>query len=306
MAQLSGTELRKYSTRPEIFIRKLNEKSPFEVKGGKKVIILTVGKDVEKTLRTGSVADLNALRFGDNKGNIYKLTDFVKTKEFGGKGAGSGTAKEDAALMDLRNQIQATLMKNGVAQIRVKIGSHFYNVADVVTTPGTPKSDFHLVDTDGNEVAWISHKDGSKAKDFQQWGGLSATKEPLLASHKETESFVADIKKTYPNGLPNATTITRKIKDNKLKMMSVYGNEYGKKFSRQNVTLMLQGDVKLNKFGNFYTITATHTHVNGDVMDGDYEPVFMAIYKGDRSDFGVRGTRIVIAPAKCRKVTGEI
>ena len=89
------------------------------------------------------------------------------------------------------------------------------------------------------------------------------------------------------------------IKDNKLKMMSVYGNEYGRNYSRQNTTLMLQGSVNLEKKGSIYTISAFHTHLNGDDMTGGYEPVFMAIYKGDRSDFGIRGTRVVIAPAGC-------
>jgi hypothetical protein len=41
-------------------------------------------------------------------------------------------------------------------------------------------------------------------------------------------------------------------------------------------------------------------------MTGDYEPVFMAIYKGDRSDFGIKGTRVVIAPVGSRKVTSII
>lgn len=306
MAQLSGTELRKYSFRPEVFIRKLKEKSQFEVTGGKKVTIITPASSVEKTLRSGTVKDLNDLRFGDDKGKIWKLTDFVKTKEFGGKGAGSGTAKEDAALASLNKQIYEALAKEGRSEIMVKIGSTKYPCAKAVSTPGTPKSDFHLVDTNGKEVAWISHKDGSRAKDFQQWGGLSKTKEPKLAEHAETKAFVAEINKIYPGGLPNATTLARKVVDKKLKMMSVYGNEYGQKFSRQNVTLMLQGDVVLKKQGDYYTITATHTHVNGEDMTGDYEPTFMAIYKGDRSDFGVKGTRIVIAPYGCRKITSEI
>lgn len=305
MAQLSAAEIRKYSVRPEIFIRKLDDKTPFEVKGGRKVVLIKP-TGVEKTLRSGSNSDLNALRFSDNKGKIWKLSDFVKTSEFGGKGAGSGTAKEDAALTSLRSQIQEAKIKEGRAEISVKIGLKTYMVSDAVSTPGTPKSDFHLVDKDNNEVAWISHKDGSRAKDFQQWGGLSQTKEPKLFNHNETTAFISEIHKVYPNGLPNATTIYRRIKDTKLEMMSVYGNEYGGKFSRQNTTLMLQGDVKLTKKGQNYEITATHTHLNGEDMKGDYEPVFMAIYKGDRSDFGIKGTRVVIAPFGCRKVTSEI
>jgi hypothetical protein len=305
MAQLSAAEIRKYNFRPEIFIKKLNENSEFEVKGGRKAVLIKP-TGVDKVLRSGTNSELNSLRFADKRGNIYKLSDFVKTKEFGGKGEGSGTLKEDAALKSLKEQINAAKVKEGMAAIPVKIGTKIYMITDAISTPGTPKSDFHLVDINGKEVAWISHKDGSRAKDFQQWGGLSKTKEPKLYNHKETQAFVQEIHKLYPHGLPNATTVARKIEDNQLKMMSVYGNEYGKSFSRQNTTLMLQGDIALKKIGSNYNITATHTHLNGEKMIGDYEPVFMAIYKGDRSDFGIKGTRVVIAPYGCRKITTEI
>lgn len=305
MTQLSASELRKYDWRPEIFIRKLQDNSPFEVKGGKKVILIPP-KGVEKTLRNGSSKDLNDLLFGDTNGNTFKLTDFVKNKDFGGRGEGSGTAKEDMALKSLREQIAAAKKELGQVTIPIKIDNKTYNVCDVVSTPGTPKSDFHLIDLDGKEIAWISHKDGKTEKDFQQWGGVSQTKEPKLYNHPEVQKFIKDIKTLYSEGLPNATTLARKITDEKLKMMSVYGNEYGRTFSRQNTTLMLQGSIKLEKKSNDYAITAYHTHVNGDKMIGGYDPVFMAIYKGDRSDFGIRGTRIVIAPAGCRKVTSVI
>lgn len=305
MAQLSASELRKYDWRPEVFIKKLDEKTPFEVKGGKKTVLVKPA-GVEKILRSGTSEDLNGLRFGSDDGKIYKLSDIVKTKEFGGKGEGSGTAKEDMALSSLREQISAAKKKEGSATIDVKIDNVTYKIADAVSTPGTPKSDFHLVDIDGKEVAWISHKDGRTARDFQQWGGMSMRSEPKIFAHKEVQKFIADLKQIYPKGLPRATTLARKISDKTLKMMSVYGNEYGRKFSRQNTTLMLQGSVNLSKTGSVYKITAYHTHVNGDDMTGDYEPVFMAIYKGDRSDFGVIGTRIVIAPVGCRKITSFI
>lgn len=305
MAQLSAAEIRKYAFRSEIFIKKLDEKSAFEIKSGQKVVLIKPG-NAERVLRSGKNDELNALRFSDVKGKIWKLSDFVKTKEFGGKGVGSGTAKEDAALASLREQIDKAKIKEGSAEIAIKIGTKVYMTSDAISTPGTPKSDFHLIDKNNKEVVWISHKDGYRAKDFQQWGGLSRTKEPKLFGHSETTEFVKDIHNLYPDGLPNATTIFRKIKDNKLKMMSVYGNEYSSRFSRQNTTLMLQGDVKLTKVGQNYTITATHTHLNGDDMTGDYEPVFMAIFKGDRSDFGIKGTRVVIAPFGSRKITSEI
>jgi hypothetical protein len=305
MAQLSASVLRKYDWRAEIFIKKLDQGTSFEVVGGKKVELVKP-KGVDKIIRDGSNAQLNALRFGGKDGKIYKLSDFVKTKEFGGKGEGASTAKEDMALASLREQISKAKMMQAAATIPVKIGSTTYSVFDAISTPGTPKSDFHLIDIDGKEVAWISHKDGTKAKDFQQWGGMSQRSEPTIYAHLEVRAFIDDLKQIYPDGLPRATTLAREIKDTKLKMMSVYGNEYGSRNSRQNTTLMLQGSVNLTKVGGYYKITAHHTHLNGDDMTGDYEPVFMAIFKGDRSDFGVKGTRIVIAPKGSRKITDFI
>ena len=88
--------------------------------------------------------------------------------------------------------------------------------------------------------------------------------------------------------------------------MAVYGNEFGGELSRQNTSLMLQGAVVLKKEGSYYKITAHHTHLNGEEMTGGYEPVFMAIYKGDRSDMGIKGARVVIAPIGCRKITDMV
>jgi len=305
MAQLSAAELRKYEWRAEVFIKKIKQKSPFEISGKKKVV-LTMPKDGEKILRSGTNSQLSALQFTDTKGKTFKLKDFVKNSEFGGKGEGSGTAKEDAALSSLKDQINEAKIKDGSATIPVRVGNKTYDVFDAISTPGTPKSDFHLVDISGKEIVWISHKDGRTERDFQQWGGMSQRSEPAIYAHKESQKFLEDLKNLYPKGLPRATTIARKIKDIKLKMMAVYGNEYGGKNSRQNTTLMLQGEVKLSKKANSYQITAYHTHDNGDVMSGGYEPVFMAIYKGDRSDFNIAGTRVVISPAGCRKVTEYI
>jgi hypothetical protein len=305
MANLSAKEIRKYDYRPEVFIKKIKEKSPFEITGGKKVTLIAP-KNYEKILRSGTAVQLNELRFASTSGTAYKLSDFVKTPEFGGKGEGASTAKEDAALMSLRDQIKSAKKKEGSATINIRVGTTTYEVADAASTPGTPKSDFHLLDANGKEIVWISHKDGSTERDFQQWGGMSESKEPKIYSHPESQQFIKDMLKLYPKGLPNATTVARKIKNFQLKNMAVYGNEFGGEYSRQNVTLMLQGSVKLSKNGNVYKITATHTHDNGETMKGGYEPVFMAIYKGDRSDFGIKGTRVVIAPYGCRKIKGMV
>jgi hypothetical protein len=231
--------------------------------------------------------------------------DFLKSQEFGGRGIGGGTLKEDIELNSLQKQIKKIINDTGKPYVLVKHGTKNFKITDAESTPGTPKSDFHLLDEKGQEVIWISHKDGSTEKHFQQWGGISQRSEPTIHNHKETQSFIKDLKKSFPKGLPRATTLYRKIKSKNLKMWSVYGNDYGKKEGQQNTSILLQGPVKLKKVGRTYQLSATGVHLNGESIKGGFEPVFAAIYKPDRSDAGVKGTRIVIMPIGGRKMTGE-
>ena len=312
MASLSPKELLKYDWRVEVFLRKYKSKDKkertFDLVNNKKVSFI-YDPDVAKVVSRKNQVQLRTVRLLGEDGNEYKLSDLEKSAEFGGKGAGSGTLKEDIELQRLIKQLNDIRKKQKTGTVPIEVGGKTgktFNVADAITTPGTPKSDFHLVDDNGTEVVWISHKDGRTARDFQQWGGISKRSEPTIFSHPETQSFINDLKKTYPDGLPRRTTLYRKIKDDKLKNFSVYGNQYGNEEGRQNVSILIQGPVKLQKSGNVYKFVSNHVHYNGEKMTGEFEPVLTAIYKGDRNDGGVKGTRIVIMPIAGRKMTGEI
>lgn len=300
MASLGGNEIYKYAFRVEVFLKKLEEKSKFKIVNQGEVVLVPQ-KSLIKHLKEKSPT--RNLQLIDINGNEYKFSQLEKTKEFGGKGAGSGTLKEDAELTSLKEQLEKAkkIEKNHFINLKVKNKIHHVSFAD--TTPGTPKSDFHLLDKDGNEVVWISHKDGSTAKDFQQWGGISQRSEPTVFRHNEVQNFIKDLKTDYPNGLPRATTLYRHINDRTLKMIAVYGNQFPtRREGRQNCSILLQGPVRLNKIGSNYQLSSNHVHYNGDSVDGQgYDPVLMAIYKGDRSDAGVKGTRIVISPVGGRK-----
>lgn len=296
---LGGKELYKYDWRVAEFLKKIESNSPFELMSGE---FVTLQADQEVVNNIKARHPTTNLKLRSTQGAEYKLKDLKKNKEFGGKAEGASTAIEDRELSSLNDQINAAKALDASPTIKIRIGQHTYDVYGAETTPGTPKSDFHLLDLDGKAVAWISHKDGKTPKDFQQWGGISAQKEPDIFKHSETQKFIADIKAEYGDGLPKATTVHRKISDSKLKMMSVYGNKFGGIHGTQNVSILLQGPVKLVHSGDHYTITSTHTHINGETLDDTgYEPVLMAIYKGDRSDAGIKGTRVVIAPIACRK-----
>ena len=232
----------------------------------------------------------------------YKLTDIVKCGEFGGK-ADNGTLKERFALNRLNEQI--TVIKQHICKpyVPIRHNENVYEVTKAVDTPGTPKSDFHLVTGDGEEVFWISHKDGKSPKCFQQWGGLSAKTESKINSHPETQLFISQVKATYSQGVPRATTVAKKIHDSTLKHLTVYGNEYGAEESRQNVSAVIQGNVQVEESKSEFRITGDICHYNGQLISGAYEPIFVATMRNDRSNEGIPNTRLSITPIEGRKIT---
>ena len=300
MANLSATELLKYDWRVEVFLKKYKDSDLFETTTEK--VKLVYDDDNAEILKKRVKQELSKLIFRDAKNKEYKLTSFVKTKEFGGKGAGSGVRIENIELTSLVKQIDEIKKKTAKADVPFRVGRKTYNVFTAVSTPGTPKSDLHLIDQNNRELVWISHKDGSRPTDIQQWGGMTERAEPKIFAQTETQNFIKDVRSKFGIIMPRATTVARKISSSLLKNMSVYGNQFGQALGRQNVSILLQGPIKVKKVGNFYELDANNVHLNGDEITGGFEPVFMAMYKGDRSNFGIRGARFVIQSLESRKV----
>lgn len=299
MASLTAKELFKYDWRVEVFLKKYKNKESFKLTTGASVKFVPNKKIIE-AVKNGDATTINQIGLVDSDGNHYAFGKIEKTKEFGGKGAGFGTTKEDIELTRLQTQIEELKIELASPTVPIRVGNKTYKVAGAATTPGTPKSDFHLVDNDGEEIVWISHKDGRTPKDFQQWGGMTETP---IQNHKEVQSFIKDVFAIFQGKMPRATTVARKIRSDKLKNLSVYGVDYGGPLGQQNVSLLIQGPVNLVKRGQSYRFDSNHVHVNGERIKNGFEPVLMAMYKGDRSNFGVAGARFAIQPLESRKIT---
>ena len=103
--------------------------------------------------------------------------DFFKSPDFGGQPKGKFTAAEDKELVRIQKKLSAILKRDKLAAIDLKIGKRTVECAGIISTPHVgryaPKADFSIVDSQNNQVAWISHKDGKSAKDFQQYGGMT-------------------------------------------------------------------------------------------------------------------------------------
>lgn len=301
--------------RGDTLIRKLVNEDEFVLFNGNTIKFkkdADVIAEITLGLKNKNNAALNAIKLkAKTGGKTYKISDLAKTPEFGGKGAGSGTRAEDEALTDIIAKLQAILVKEKKPYINVNINGKVVQCAGFESTFGTPKSDFHILDTKGNMVAWISHKKGTRAKDFQQYGGMVE-----LSGADELEKFVEDVKDILKNlgsenALPMKTAFARKVKDKTVKMKTLFGKEYDKRGpdSVQNIDVLYQGVLGFKKVGKYYEITSSHTVFHGEEPTGDYEPYYYVRPEQAKTQFGVKGGRFFIVSkltALSNKNTKEI
>jgi hypothetical protein len=220
-------------------------------------------------------------------------------------------------------ELDEILTKNNLTGLELQIGKEtFSNVVGVNKVAGTVKADLAFVSLQGGklvEVAWCSHKMGSHASDFGQWGGTTHFRKGTFAQLDEFVEYirqVVGVDKLYDLSKMGPTTMTMDVDDINLEMQSVYGKFYGRALGPSNCTAVLQGDPSITKIGSKYKLTmSSHLYDNGDRMTGQYQPVLMLIKKaasekisdptisGVRSDYGIRGARVVVSPKGGRGIT---
>ena len=293
-----------------VLLLKIKNKEPFVTTQGDVILNESQHDYLRDAMpRSGFSAPL----IGKVKGREVQVNypkDFFKTADFGGRGLGSGTAAEDAELKLFRSHLESTIEKEGTSFIDVKVGGKIVQVAGIITTPNpgglAPKADFDLIDHNGNSVGWISHKAGTKASDFQQYGGLS---NPTF-NVSEVTKFMRDVSKLAPEGLKSGQSYMRKVKDQTVIRKSVYGIQYGQKYGIENVSEFHLGHMKLTKSNGVYRIDSVHRGDNGDIPKGDFEAVYFIRYN-DRTaraaGVTIQKSRVgVFARAKAAKTTVEI
>jgi len=291
---------KQYTWTSTVFLRKYKAKEPFELSDRKKVVFEILPTIIEAIENQSKSIDDLILLSTDCKSS-YMFKSILLNTEFIGKDIYYRVSNEDKVIESLNKQIDKAKETEGYSSIKIKIKGKIYEVSAVKSTPRSnppnAKSDFHLIDIDGKEIVWISHKSGSKANDFHQWGGISLREEEIIAKQLETKTFIENIKLLYPNGLPPNTTVYENIVNKKLQLLAMYGKDYGKSMGRNNVSLIIQGDIVLINSNGIYEIKANHIYYNGDLAIYEYQPVLMATHKGgDRSDYGIPNTRLNISP----------
>jgi len=296
---LKITDLRKDENRVLTFLRKIKEKEPFAtVKQGDAIIPMSQYDEVQMFMNSDGKFPKGGtnLMVQTSKGKMKIPGDFLKTGDFGGRGAGSGTNAETMAMNYFNENLNKILQREGVPELKLKINGRTVMCAAMVKTEGKfqgyePKSDMTIVDSKGNAVAFISHKAGRSAKDYQQYGGLSDKALPTKYRNKQSvKKFMQDVNRMRPEGLQSGDSFYRPIKDQQLVKMMMYGPLYGGKPDISNVDEFHLGNMTLKGKGEGpYTIESIHKGTNGEMPTGQYEAVFFVRYQARRGDARAAG-----------------
>lgn len=237
--------------------------------------------------------------FEDESGKTVTISDLLKAPEFGGKGSGSGTTKEDFAL----SAINQALQELGSIDVRLSADGPLYKgIVKATTVKGTPKADFTL-DTEQGPVVFISHKDGVKATDFQQYSGFSGMEE-----NDEVKSFVEAVREASGGELTPGMRFRRPIKGDEIKLKAVYGvAQSTSDFGINNCQVILQGPVKfVSQPDGTYLVEANHKVLNPALPRDAYEPILCVTFRRDRRNMGVINARFGVYPAAYQPGATEI
>lgn len=323
--ELKLPDLRKDENRVKTFLRKVKDGHPFAtVSHGDNVIIDKNEYDEVEAFMTADngVPELRTkLVVNTNKGKLTIVSDFLKSGDLGGRGVGSGTSAETLAMNDFNEKLNAILQKQAISQIKLNINGRTVNCAAMVKTEGKyrgrePKSDMTIVDALGNPVAYISHKAGRSAKDYQQYGGLSDSALSTnieSAAKNEIKAFMLAVNSLRPNGLQSGESFYRIINNKSLIQQSMYGPEFGSQPSINNVDEFHLGNMTLKGKGSGpYTIESVHKGINGEIPKDSYKAVYFIRFQQKRGDaraagVTVKNARVGIFPiAKISSTTKEI
>ena len=205
-------------------------------------------------------------------------------------------------MYSLSHKLEEIKKQTNKPYVDVRVSETIYRVVSVISSPFGYKSDFHFIDTNGNAVMHVSHKYGNSARDFQQWSGTSKRFQERIFEHPETVEFIATLQ-NLGSELPRASTVARRISDDLLKQLAIYGTDFGSEFGLNNVEAVLQGNLSLKNIGDCYMLIASHHGLRNPVVPSqNYEPVFLAVHKKDRSDHGIKNARITINPIGGRRI----
>jgi hypothetical protein len=166
---MNPRDLIDYEWRMKIFLKKYQNMEPFVMTNNAKMKF-AFDEDALNALKSKLVSRIREIKFLGQDGKNYRITSFKLNEEFGDKFQNNKMInpkrKEDYELQSLQKQLEGIKTKIVSPTVPIRIGNKTFDVLEIMTTPGVPKSDFHFTDIHGKEIVWCSHKDGKKPIHF--------------------------------------------------------------------------------------------------------------------------------------------
>ena len=267
--------------------------------------------------------EISGMKLASIKAGLIK--GFVAINRIRKPTAGNGTQYEDEVVDAINNFI----LENGCPiNIKLKGDTTVYkDIAYAVKVDsalkskggvkGDPKADIILCKDIKNPMGpgsiYVSHKKEGGPEAFQQYGGLSEQAGSNIANHPLVQKFLGKVAEVLAGSDQLSTPVMASFKNDDLANMSIYGPDYGKKFSLQHTQVIGQGKPKFTQKGNNHELDFTsHMSLSGDLshFTGGYLPVFGATFRAGRGfDFkGKRynGARVAIYPYKLMATRGDL
>jgi len=280
------------------------------VSGTKKYIAGTKIKITDNKLYEVAGMKLAAVKIGSNQGLIPINTIRKPT-------GGNGTQYEDEVVDAINNYI---LESGGKIDIKLKGDTKIYKdisyavkvdsaIKSKAGVKGDPKADIILCKDNKNPIAdgsiYISHKKEGGPEAFQQYGGLSEQSGEHIYGHPLVQKFLSEVANILGDSSQLPNPVLGEFEDEKLSNMSIYGPDYGKKFSLQHTQIIGQGKPVFNMKGNISELSfSSHMSLSGDLshFTGGYLPVFGATFRAGRGftykNKRYNGARVAIYPYK--------
>jgi hypothetical protein len=299
----------------------------YEIEKGKRTVLYTKkGKNlVAGTTEYKEGTKLNIIKkdifvFGNIKMAEIKIsnkTGFIPINMIRKPTVGNGTQYEDEVVDAINNFI---LKAGGKIDIKIKGDSKIYKdiayaikvdtaIKRVAGVRGDPKADIILCKDKKSPLKddsiYVSHKKEGGPEAFQQYGGLSEQAGKEIYTHKLVQKFLYEVSKVIGDSNQLSNPVIGVFNDKKLANMSIYGPDYGKKFSLQHTQLIGQGKPIMNNKGKHVELNfSSHMSLSGDLshFTGGYLPVFGATFRAGRGfDYNGKrysGARVAIYPHK--------
>ena len=163
-----------------------------------------------------------------------------------------------------------------------------------------PKADMIIYDSNNKPVHFVSLKGHS----YQQFGGVSH-----LANHPVIKKAI-DLFKKHRESSDNKTTAihydldTSNPEHREIQQKSLYGKDHGGEYGLSNVHAVYQGDISVSSHDDgSLVLNASKTYSNKkNSAESDTGPgmKILARPSSDRSDAGMKKTRIMVAPSGLR------